>query len=430
MFNKSNQDVEVNTDQIEEQVAESSPSYDYGHQMPNGMWTFFAYGENAAYDIMEDYPDISMFYLMGSHEKNDGEAVLYKVSRSIMGWAISSAGSMPKTYMGLAPIKTEARYALPPLPLILVEKVDTFFRKVAKDLGTEAIVLLTIDPLTMEWGVLVPSQSNTAAHCNYDPQSIIEDKPDHVMIVGSIHSHPEMNAYASGTDHHDQETFDGLHITFGYPKTKASTEFYAEMQFGARYTLDINYVFEKVEPSLDFPELDSWSARVNKAPPTVKPLGATTTPNTTSPLSNSTQTTTGASSSSPKIFRSKMLEHLDDRNHRPFGCPNPNEHTLVVELTGNEHDCPVCNSKIDQNTLRHYKCWHCHTYFLFGPVKSLDDLVLARIAENLSVYDIDTTNKAQPPGLPIMKFLHKPVSGSAYATPLWKPEGSTSSFFR
>lgn len=428
MFSKSDQSEEVVEDVTE---VEGEFSYDYGHQMPNGMYTFFAFGEDAPYDIMEEYPDMSMFYLMAGHEKNDGEAVLLKVTRSIMGWAISPMGSMPKTYMGLAPVKTEARYALPPLPRVIVEKVDNFFRKVAKDLGTEAIVLLTIDPITKEWGVLVPSQSNTAAHCNYDPQSVVDDKPDHVMIVGSIHSHPGMSAYASGTDHHDQETFDGLHITFGYPQNKSTTEFYAEMQFGARYTLDIGYVFEEVEPALDFPELENWSSRVNKAPPTIKTPGVFHSTHNTKTHSTSTQSTTGAcEQKTNKVFRSKMLEHLDERTNRPYGCPNPNDNTIVVHLDGSEEDCPVCHSKIDETALNHHKCWHCHTYYFFGDVKTLDDLVAARLESRLSVSDIDITNKSQQPKLPIMKFVHKTLSGGCYATPLWKPEGVSTNFFR
>lgn len=419
------------SDQVEEITEEviDSPNT-YGTQMPNGMWMFCAFTENAAYEIMDTYPDLSMFYLLGAHEKNDGEAVMYKVVRSIMGWAVNPMGSMPKTYMGLAPVKTEGRYALPPIPRVLVEKVDNFFRKVAKDLSTEAIVLLTMDPATKEWGVLVPSQSNTAAHCNYDPQSIVDDKPDHVMIVGSIHSHPGMSAYASGTDHHDQETFDGVHITFGYPHNKSTTEFYAEMQFGQSYTLDISYVFEEVEPALDFPELENWSSRVSKAPPTVKgvlpytpKLGGTTTPTVNSP-------TTGTTPETKKFFKSKMLERLDVRGNRPFGCPNPNENTVVVHLNADNHDCPVCHSKIDESAMKHLKCWHCHTYFFTNEVNTLDKLVAMRLSASLPIHDIDINNKAYPPRLPIMQFFHNPKSNSAYASPLWKPEGNSSGFFR
>jgi hypothetical protein len=35
------------------------------------------------------------------------------------------------------------------------------------------------------------------------------------LPVGTIHSHCDFGAFHSGTDHEDESTFDGLHVTFG-----------------------------------------------------------------------------------------------------------------------------------------------------------------------------------------------------------------------
>jgi hypothetical protein len=39
-------------------------------------------------------------------------------------------------------------------------------------------------------------------------------------MVGTIHSHCNFSAFHSGTDTHDEETFDGIHITLGHVDRK------------------------------------------------------------------------------------------------------------------------------------------------------------------------------------------------------------------
>jgi hypothetical protein len=174
----------------------------------------------------------------------------------------------------LASFKEEAHYTMPAIPHVIVDKLDEFFRLIHAKHGSESIVLLTYDT-TKEgpegWGILVPEQTNTATHCKYDPDSIVDLKEDHIMIVGSVHSHPEMPAYASGTDHEDQADFDGLHITYGWQKSVANgaTQYHLELQMGGTsYTLTAKDVFEdfilQKEPD---PEVVAWSEKVKKASP-------------------------------------------------------------------------------------------------------------------------------------------------------------------
>ena len=144
-----------------------------------------------------------------------------------------------------------AEYSLPPIPRVIIDKLDEFFRLVHVQHGTESIVLLTFDPqyegTSQGWGVLVPDQVNTSVHCKYDADSIVDQKPEDVLIVGSVHSHPEMAAYASGTDHADQADFDGIHITYGWQKSinNGATQYHIEMQMaGHAYTLKPEDVFE------------------------------------------------------------------------------------------------------------------------------------------------------------------------------------------
>lgn len=172
------------------------------------------------------------------------------------------------------PVEEVAEYKMPAIPRVIIDKLDEFFRLVHSQHGTESIVILTYDT-TKEgsdgWGVLVPDQTNTSAHCKYDADSIAEIKPDHVMIVGSVHSHPEMPAYASGTDHEDQADFDGIHITYGWQKSVngGATQYHIELQIGgSAYKLTPDDVFESYQLNKNpDPEVVEWSSKVKKAQP-------------------------------------------------------------------------------------------------------------------------------------------------------------------
>lgn len=171
-------------------------------------------------------------------------------------------------------VEETAEYKMPPIPRVIVDKLDEFFRLVDAQHKTESIVILTFDT-TKEgsdgWGVLVPEQENTSVHCKYDADSIAALKPENVMIVGSVHSHPDMPAYASGTDHADQADFDGLHITYGWQKSvnNGATQYHLELQMGGTaFTLKPEDVFEDFVITKDpDPEVVQWSTKVKKVLP-------------------------------------------------------------------------------------------------------------------------------------------------------------------
>lgn len=200
------------------------------------------------------------------------ESKIFKVVNNFVGRAVSIVEEDFGDEM--FSIKDEASYSMPAIPNILIDKLDEFFRLVYAQHGTESIVLLTYDT-TKEgsegWGILVPEQVNTAAHCKYDPDSIVDLKEDHIMIVGSVHSHPEMSAYASGTDHSDQADFDGLHITYGWQKSvsNGATQYHLELQMaGTAYKLTVDDVFEdRILIKDPDPDVVEWSTKVKKVLP-------------------------------------------------------------------------------------------------------------------------------------------------------------------
>ena len=264
--------------------------------MPSGLPCFIADRDNIC-DIVEDI-GFNIYYLLANKKtvktiqnNNNNNKVnytaanapvqvttynntLFKVINNFVGRVVQiSTDELPETFFCA---EETCEYNMPEIPHVLVEKMDQFFRLVYSQHGTESIVLLTYDMNATGpegWGVLVPEQSNTAAHCKYDADSIAEIKPENVMIVGSVHSHPEMSAYASGTDHADQADFDGLHITYGWQKSvnNGATQYHIELQMaGTAYSLKVDDVFEDftLQKQPD-PDVVEWSGKVKKAHPPI-----------------------------------------------------------------------------------------------------------------------------------------------------------------
>lgn len=76
----------------------------------------------------------------------------------------------------------------------------------------EVAFTLYYNPGDKTWKVKCPEQRGGAASVRFKDDG--DGFVTHIM-VGSIHTHPEMHAFWSGTDSHDQVGSNGLHIVFG-----------------------------------------------------------------------------------------------------------------------------------------------------------------------------------------------------------------------
>lgn len=281
--------------------------------------------------------------------------------------------------------REDAEYSLPPIPHDIVTKLDEFFRLVEAQHGTESIVLLTFDPSKDDssgWGVLVPDQVNTAVHCKYDAESIVDQKPEDVMIVGSVHSHPNMAAYASGTDHADQADFDGLHITYGWQKSVngGATQYHIEMQIGgAIWTLKPEDVFEDFIFAKDpDPEVVEWSQKVKKvSPPTGGAKPTHLTPQSSTPPQTTTTPQVGSTQAGPTT------------DYKPVGDPSfqeypseifaeavkSNEALFIVEVDAFSPTkfCYSCSTMLDKADLDQRVCSVCDIMLcdMADPINSL-----------------------------------------------------------
>lgn len=292
-----------------------------------------------------------------------------KVVNNIVGRAVSQVTG---EIADLAAVRETAEYNLPGIPLEIVNRLDDFFRLVDAQHGTESIVLLTFDPSKNDssgWGVLVPEQTNTSVHCNYNPDSVVEEKPDNVLIVGSVHSHPGMAAYASGTDHADQADFDGVHITYGWQKSVngGATQYYIEMQMaGSSWTLKPEDVFEGYVVNKNPDSLVvEWSTKVKKVLP---PTGGSAFqaashqsdlhknhPHRTQTLSQQVtlgSTADGTAKDSPtRKYSTCTVPDVKDKT----------PHIIIAEIDPNDNDieCPSCDYALSDYDLTSGSCPVC-----------------------------------------------------------------------
>lgn len=341
-------------------------------RMPNGLPLHLVADQDEAVRLAEEGPPVS--FLLGANDKN--KTVFYKTIRSAVGSALVEAGEIGN--LGLPVLKEYAVFGLPKIPTSIVEKLDAFFRRIDKDKGTEAIVLLTFDPAVEDssgWGVLVPKQRNSAASCKYEHDSVAERKDDNVLIVGSAHSHPGMSAFASHTDHNDQADFDGVHITYGWKRNSSTTEYHIELQMGGtHFTCTPELVFETVPEPPSFPELDEWVALVEKV----------TYSNTTTATTSYGGLGTGGYGSydwtSSKSSSTKLT--------LPDGCPDPARETVLVEMKAGETKCPACDKYLGDQDKVTRRCQRCMA-FLLMPGDEPEDLYLYRKTKDMPTRDLE-----------------------------------------
>lgn len=378
--------------------------------MSDGLPVFIAEYDNIC-DIIESM-DFTIYYILGNVEKtvtpppassssknsgtvtynNDNKTAtvtappviqknmqLFRIVNNMVGRTVTpvSVGFDDS----IASIEEEATYNMPPIPHILIEKLDQFFRLVDAQHGTESIVMLTYN-MDKEgsdgWGILVPDQVNTSVHCNYDPHSIASVKPDNVVIVGSAHSHPHMSAYASGTDHKDQADFDGIHITFGWQKSvnNGATQYYIEMQMaGKAFKLDPEDVFEDIviDKAPD-PDVVEWSGKVKKVLPPSTVGGTHSVQPTQLGQAQPASTQTGTTNYSSEYY--KNFQNIPD-----FDIESDALIIAEVKLDKNYSSfCPSCETPIDD-----YHVFYSYCEFCMVPLTE-ENTPVNQIIDDLSHY--------------------------------------------
>lgn len=385
-----------------------------------GLPVFYADRDDIC-DVVEAM-GFSIYYLLAHHQKkvtppannnnkhtNNGkpsttpppaptyinETQWFKVVNNFVGRSVTKCA--PSLSDNFIAVEELAHYKMPLIPHVIVDKLDQFFRLVDAQHGTESIVMLTYD-ITKEgsegWGILVPDQENTSAHCNYDPHSIAEMKPDDVMIVGSVHSHPHMAAYASGTDHADQADFDGIHITYGWQKSvnNGATQYHIELQMsGNAYTLKPEDVFENfiIQKEPD-PDVVEWSSKVKKELPLPTRAGVYTPQDRSAPQTL-LQAPITLGTGLPKSKDYQDLPWVKHLSNVYSTCEVPEGSILIAEVdaqTNKSQYCPSCDTFLD------YYCIYdgfCDTCFIPISAKGTPRQEVMELA-NMYAKDVDISN--------------------------------------
>lgn len=311
----------------------------------------------------------------------------FKVVNNMVGRIVA-----PTTEIALDSVEQQCKFTLPKIPLELIDHLDAFFRKVDEKQHTESIVLLTYDTAyegSDGWGFLIPTQKNTATFCDYEPDSVVDEQPDTAYIVGSAHSHPNMSAYASGTDHNDQADFDGIHITYGWQKhvKGGQTQHYIEQQMqGMSVVLSPEVVFEphpKIEHDAD--EIDKWiEDKVTKKTTTVHVVGKG---------NSGTSGGFGTSSSaySGGVYSSKPAERQRIKAY-PKTAPDLEKNIIVGIIAPEESTCPFCEGRLIKPDFEKRRCMNCHQYFAYDG-EGITDIVAIRTQNDVYTHDINITDE-------------------------------------
>ncbi len=144
-----------------------------------------------------------------------------------------------KTISILKDITPYATMSIPKIPADIFAQITAFFRNVYDEYQAESMVLMFLNTKTNKYYVHVPYQKVSAGGINYHRGFVLED---HIMVC-SIHSHANFGAFHSGTDHDDERSFDGLHITIGKLGDKFVEIVSSIMVNGTRFKVDpIDYI--------------------------------------------------------------------------------------------------------------------------------------------------------------------------------------------
>lgn len=354
-----------------------------------------------------------VFFVLGQEKVNGvSEPRIFKVINNLIGYAITP---QPKIDLGLDELKPDAWFNLPPVPWSLAADINDFFREVHRRLGTEAIVMLTFDPIYLDdetrpegcepndgWGVLVPKQTNTAGSCDYEPESIVDDKPDEVFIVGTCHSHPNMSAFCSGTDKKDQASFDGLHITYGWDKGSTKTDFHCELQLGGAFTMKPENVFSDMPKEIVNEKISPWLDRVEKKTYTTpsKPLSTVTGGGGYSGGSGSyANRGVGSTAAASGSVADEAKKRKEKYVNLPDNCPVPDKATVIAKTWQSFDElafCPCCATPLKDEHFKKVRCAECMVYLMWNGL-TLTNLIALREEAQLISLEIDPQEKPPRP---------------------------------
>ncbi|MHA1802241.1 MAG: hypothetical protein ACTSWJ_10935 [Candidatus Heimdallarchaeaceae archaeon] len=131
-----------------------------------------------------------------------------------------------------------------------------FLRAVYIKHSAEGAILLYYNEKTEKHYIFVPKQEVSAAGVDYKRSYVREG----FTMIGTIHSHANFSAFHSGTDHADETSFDGLHITVGNVMDDDFSLSASIMANGHRVMVDPTRYISGIKLTKDIDELEKTPA--------------------------------------------------------------------------------------------------------------------------------------------------------------------------
>lgn len=162
--------------------------------------------------------------------------------------------SSTKFFEGLMPVHVDTvtdlgaiKYKGPKIPAKLWERVKAFMLWGYAEFDSEVMLRLFFNPKRGTWRALpFPQEIGQGMYVNEDdksprwePTCSLVPSPDWVPM-GSVHHHCGGSAFQSGTDHKDEKTRPGLHVTFGSLTSESMTMHARVIKAGEMYEASLD----------------------------------------------------------------------------------------------------------------------------------------------------------------------------------------------
>ena len=139
---------------------------------------------------------------------------------------------------------------------LLKQVLGTIYRFPNKETGY--ILMYRVSDAT--WRVTCPEQVGSSGSVKFGSHG----PEDGYAEIGTIHTHPNMGAFWSGTDLADQKGKYGIHVVFGLVGGLAEKCLCTIFTPKGKYDIDINDICEEVDRSQVYPGVQQWQETIQR----------------------------------------------------------------------------------------------------------------------------------------------------------------------